>query len=129
MSFGMIYCNKFGEYVGYTILLNTACVTTINSFFSFTTPITTDHLSYDRVGGGSGSTGDDGEGGADLPEKLRGCDPQLIEKIENEIIDRGDPITFNDIAGLEFAKKSVMELVCWPMKRPDLFTVSVWNGG
>lgn len=25
-------------------------------------------------------------------------------------------------AGLEFAKKSVMEIVVWPLKRPDLFT-------
>ena len=44
-----------------------------------------------------------------------------IEKIENEIIDRGDPITFEDIAGLHFAKKCVNELVCWPMARPDIF--------
>lgn len=33
-------------------------------------------------------------------------------------------MTFDDIAGLEFAKRSVNELVCWPMARPDIFTVS-----
>jgi fidgetin-like protein 1 len=60
----------------------------------------------------------------ELPERLKGCDPVLIERIENEIIDRGDPVTFADIAGLTFAKKCVYELVCWPMARPDLFTVS-----
>lgn len=31
-------------------------------------------------------------------------------------------VTFEQIAGLEFAKKSVIELVCWPMARPDIFT-------
>lgn len=59
----------------------------------------------------------------EVPEKLKGCDPVLVERIENDIIDRGDPITFDDIAGLAFAKKCVMELVCWPMARPDIFTV------
>lgn len=59
-----------------------------------------------------------------LPEKLKGCEPALIERIENEIIDRGEHVTFDDIAGLDFAKRSVNELVCWPMARPDIFTVS-----
>ena len=58
----------------------------------------------------------------DLPEALKGLDKELIAKIENEIVDSGDPITFKDIAGLDDAKQTVMELVCWPMKRPDLFT-------
>ena len=62
------------------------------------------------------------EAEAELPEKLKGCDPVLVERIENEIIDRGDPITFDDIAGLAFAKKCVIELVVWPIKNPQLFT-------
>jgi hypothetical protein len=61
-------------------------------------------------------------GDDDLPEELKGLDKELIAKIENEIVDSGDPITFKDIAGLHDAKQTVMELVCWPMKRPDLFT-------
>lgn len=61
-------------------------------------------------------------GGEDkLPEELKGCDPVLIERIENEIIDRGQPTTFDDIAGLEFAKKTIIELIVWPMKNPQLF--------
>lgn len=88
--------------------------------------------------GNNNSNNDDDE----LPEGLRGLDKELIEKIKNEIVDSGDvsisnttkekcfgtylflskPITFEDIAGLEGAKQTVMELVCWPMKRPDLFT-------
>jgi len=31
-------------------------------------------------------------------------------------------ISWDDIAGLEFAKSSVQEIVVWPMLRPDLFT-------
>jgi fidgetin-like protein 1 len=58
----------------------------------------------------------------DLPEALKGLDKELIEKIENEILDSGDTVTFDDIAGLDHAKATVQELVCWPMKRPDLFT-------
>lgn len=29
---------------------------------------------------------------------------------------------FDDIAGLKFQKGAVVELVCWPLERPDLFT-------
>jgi SpoVK/Ycf46/Vps4 family AAA+-type ATPase len=58
----------------------------------------------------------------ELPEALRGLDKELIEKIENEILDSGESVTFDDIAGLADAKQTILELVCWPMKRPDLFT-------
>ncbi|CAI5716823.1 unnamed protein product [Peronospora effusa] len=58
----------------------------------------------------------------DMDPRLKSCDPELIEKIEMEIVDNGDPITFDDIAGLQFAKKCVNELVIWPMQRPDIFT-------
>lgn len=37
-------------------------------------------------------------------------------------MDNGQPVSFADIAGLTEAKQSVHELVCWPMKRPELFT-------
>jgi fidgetin-like protein 1 len=47
---------------------------------------------------------------------------ELVAKIENEIMDQTDPITFDDIAGLHEQKQTVYEIVCWPMKRPDLFT-------
>ena len=49
-------------------------------------------------GGGSGNG--DASGGMDdedVPEELRGIEPKLIELIENEIIDSGTPITFEDI--------------------------------
>lgn len=58
----------------------------------------------------------------ELPEELKGLDKELIEKIQNEIMESGETVTFDDIAGLDDAKNTVQELVCWPMKRPDLFT-------
>lgn len=58
----------------------------------------------------------------ELPEALKGLDKELIEKIQNEIMEAGESVSFDDIAGLADAKQTVRELVCWPMKRPDLFT-------
>lgn len=65
------------------------------------------------------SSGDDDE---DLPEELKRYGKDLVDKIRNEIMDSGEKITFDDIAGLEDAKTTIQEIVCWPMKRPDLFT-------
>ncbi|CAL1535521.1 unnamed protein product [Lymnaea stagnalis] len=45
----------------------------------------------------------------------------MIELINNEIMDHGALITWSDIAGLEFAKKTIKEIVVWPMLRPDIF--------
>ena len=60
----------------------------------------------------------------ELPEELSHCDPALVQKIEHEIMELQDgaSITFDDIAGLEFAKKCVTEMIIWPLLRPDLFT-------
>jgi SpoVK/Ycf46/Vps4 family AAA+-type ATPase len=58
----------------------------------------------------------------ELPEPLKRFGKELVQKIENEIMDGGDPITFDDIAGLHDAKRTIQEVICWPMKRPDLFT-------
>ena len=41
--------------------------------------------------------------------------------IESEILDKSPNISWNDIAGLEFAKKSIHEIIIWPMLRPDIF--------
>ena len=32
-----------------------------------------------------------------MDPRLKSCDPELIEKIEMEIVDNGDPVTFDDI--------------------------------
>jgi SpoVK/Ycf46/Vps4 family AAA+-type ATPase len=49
----------------------------------------------------------------ELPPELAHLDKELVAKIENDIIDQGQQVTFDDIAGLEFAKKCVQELICW----------------
>ena len=75
------------------------------------------------VGGGGGGNGSGKqEDDEELPEELQGLDKELVNKIMNEIVDSGESITFDDIAGLADAKQTVQELVCWPMKRPELFT-------
>lgn len=56
-----------------------------------------------------------------LPAELEHLDRLLVEKIEHEIIFRGSPTTFDDIAGLEAAKRCVIELICWPITAPHLF--------
>nr|XP_043634786.1 ATPase family AAA domain-containing protein FIGL1 [Erigeron canadensis] len=61
--------------------------------------------------------GPDGE----LPEKLRNLEPRLIEHISNEIMDHDPNVRWDDIAGLEHAKKCVTEMVIYPLLRPDIF--------
>jgi fidgetin-like protein 1 len=57
----------------------------------------------------------------EMPEQLKNLEPRMIEMIENEIMDRGTDITFDDIAGLSHAKRAVVETIIWPMQRPDIF--------
>ncbi|KAH7845980.1 hypothetical protein Vadar_008300 [Vaccinium darrowii] len=61
--------------------------------------------------------GPDGE----LPEKLRNLEPRLIEHVSNEIMDRDPNVRWDDIAGLDHAKKCVTEMVIYPLLRPDIF--------
>lgn len=46
----------------------------------------------------------------------------LLNKIESEILNMDSNISWDDIAGLENAKRIIKEIVVWPMLRPDLFT-------
>ena len=45
----------------------------------------------------------------------------MVELIEGEILHRKTEVTWDDIAGLEFAKKTIYELLVWPLLNPDLF--------
>ena len=45
----------------------------------------------------------------------------MVELIENEIMERQPKVSWSDIAGLEFAKKTIQEIIIWPMLRPDIF--------
>lgn len=60
----------------------------------------------------------------DLPtdERLKGIEPKIVELITNEIMDHRPQMDWEDIAGLQFAKKTIKEIVVWPMLRPDIFT-------
>ncbi|XP_058778963.1 ATPase family AAA domain-containing protein FIGL1 [Vicia villosa] len=62
--------------------------------------------------------GPDGE----LPEKLRNLEPRLIEHVSNEIMDKDPNVHWDDIAGLDHAKRCINEMVVFPLQRPDLFT-------
>jgi len=42
--------------------------------------------------------------------------------IANTSYPSGLTIGWDDISGLEFAKKTIKEIVVWPMLRPDIFT-------
>lgn len=44
----------------------------------------------------------------ELPEELKGLNKDLIERIENDIVDNGAKISFDDIAGLDHAKRTVV---------------------
>ncbi|XP_009503160.2 fidgetin-like protein 1 [Phalacrocorax carbo] len=65
-------------------------------------------------------------GPADPPplvdERLRNIEPKMVELIMHEIMDHGPPVSWDDIAGVEFAKATIKEIVVWPMLRPDIFT-------
>lgn len=57
-----------------------------------------------------------------IDEQLKNIEPKMIELIMQEIMDHGPPVHWDDIAGVEFAKATIKEIVVWPMLRPDLFT-------
>ena len=46
----------------------------------------------------------------------------LVVSLSSEILFNGKPTDWNDIAGLDFVKKTVKEIVVFPLLRPDIFT-------
>ncbi|KAM8771077.1 fidgetin-like protein 1 [Rhynchonycteris naso] len=57
-----------------------------------------------------------------VDERLKSLEPKMVELIMSEIMDHGPPVHWDDIAGVEFAKATIKEIVVWPMLRPDIFT-------
>ncbi|XP_051020995.1 fidgetin-like protein 1 [Acomys russatus] len=57
-----------------------------------------------------------------IDDRLKNVEPRMVELIMNEIMDHGPPVNWDDIAGVEFAKTIIKEIVVWPMLRPDIFT-------
>lgn len=58
---------------------------------------------------------------AALIKSIKGIDETAATQILNDIIVRGDPVFWDDVVGLENAKKSLKEAVVYPFLRPDLF--------
>jgi fidgetin-like protein 1 len=55
-------------------------------------------------------------------ERLANVEPRMVEMIFNEILTSNQPVAWEQIAGLAFAKQAVQEIVIWPMLQPELFT-------
>ncbi|KAL9018530.1 MAG: hypothetical protein Q9185_004131 [Variospora sp. 1 TL-2023] len=51
----------------------------------------------------------------------KGVDENAAKQIFNEIVVSGDEVHWNDVAGLDVAKKALKEAVVYPFLRPDLF--------
>ena len=51
----------------------------------------------------------------------KGVDPEAAKQIFNEIVVQGDEVHWDDVAGLDIAKKALKEAVVYPFLRPDLF--------
>ena len=51
----------------------------------------------------------------------KGVDENAAKQIFNEIVVHGDEVHWDDIAGLDAAKKALKEAVVYPFLRPDLF--------
>lgn len=54
--------------------------------------------------------------------KVKGIDEHAAQQIFNDVVVKGDPVYWDDIAGLEKAKTSLKETVVYPFLRPDLFS-------
>uniref|UniRef100_A0A8C8R646 Fidgetin-like protein 1 n=1 Tax=Pelusios castaneus TaxID=367368 RepID=A0A8C8R646_9SAUR len=62
------------------------------------------------------------ESSCPVDERLKNIEPKMIDLIMHEIMDHGPPVNWDDIAGVDFAKATIKEIVVWPMLRPDIFT-------
>ncbi|KAI1309957.1 hypothetical protein EDD11_003972 [Mortierella claussenii] len=54
--------------------------------------------------------------------RLKNVDTKLANMILNEVMVDGATVTWDDIAGLSFAKQALKEIVILPALRPELFT-------
>ena len=70
--------------------------------------------------GGSGGGGH-GESDPVIKAKLDRLDAKLVDLILREVVD-SQAVVWEDIAGLDYVKSTVREIVVWPMKFPHMFT-------
>jgi len=52
----------------------------------------------------------------------KGVDEMAVKQVLNEIVEKGDTVHWDDIAGLDVAKQALKEAVVYPFLRPDLFS-------
>ncbi|KAF8944315.1 hypothetical protein BGZ47_004393 [Haplosporangium gracile] len=77
------------------------------------------------AGGGVAVTGGQNSVLAETKNKisrLKNIDSKLANMILNEVMIDGAKVTWDDIAGLTFAKQALKEIVILPALRPELFT-------
>lgn len=58
------------------------------------------------------------------PQGSSACnvDDYIVERVRAEILEGRVDVAWEDIVGLEDVKKTIREIVLWPMMRPDVFT-------
>eukprot|EP00943_MAST-04B_sp_MAST-4B-sp1_P004507 g4507.t1 len=76
------------------------------------------NMNYDRSCNNSNSMS---VGAEEIHPRLKCLDPALVEQIENEILKSTKNVEWNDIAGLEFAKRTCQEIVVMPILCPEMF--------
>jgi SpoVK/Ycf46/Vps4 family AAA+-type ATPase len=62
------------------------------------------------------------EDSEDVHDDLKGFDKEILKRIEREIVIDSKEVSWDDIIGLEGAKKVIKESVILAIRRPDLFT-------
>jgi SpoVK/Ycf46/Vps4 family AAA+-type ATPase len=90
------------------------------------TPPSSDQESWEQRSSEEAEDEDEDADSHDITKILsklpKGVDLQSARQILNDIVVRGDEVHWDDIAGLEGAKKALKEAVVYPFLRPDLFS-------
>ena len=55
-------------------------------------------------------------------DRYKNIDSKMVEMVKNEIMDQGEPVEWDDIAGLEFAKKTVKKLIAFLSLRTSCYS-------
>lgn len=60
--------------------------------------------------------------GEEEKEVYKGIDPEIAERVLNEILDTNMNVKWTDIAGLEDVKQTLHEMIIFPNLHPEMFT-------
>ena len=67
---------------------------------------------FEGAFGGKQRQGEWEENETEEDERLKNIDPKMVELIRSEIMDNRNTLTWDDIAGLEFAKTTIQVTYC-----------------